>query len=166
LFLGDLAATSAQRPVAPRLMPLQMAHAGCTTCACSLGFVALTWRGLQRQQSQHHWPAASKQQGLFRRLPLKSSPLACLLFVSKSSNTKVSRAFAAVTVHADATEEKLQFISFLENSNDDLSKYSRAEVAELVESSGLTLSVGAAIILWRKARQKQLQQQHSHAVQS
>jgi hypothetical protein len=48
-----------------------------------------------------------------------------------------AQAPAAVTVHADATEEELQFISFLENSNDDLSKYSRAEVAELVESSGL-----------------------------
>eukprot|EP00953_Heterococcus_sp_UTEX-ZZ885_P014200 8075-Heterococcus_DN1.PRE.1 len=77
-----------------------------------------------------------------------------------------AQAPAAVTVHASAAEEELQFISFLENSNDDLAKYSRAEFAELVESSGLTLSVGAAITLWRGVRQKQLQQQHSHAVQA
>jgi hypothetical protein len=77
-----------------------------------------------------------------------------------------AQAPAVVTVHASATEEKLQFISFFENSNDDLFKYSRAEVAELVESSGLTLSVSAAITLWRGARKKQLQQQHSHAVQA
>jgi hypothetical protein len=77
-----------------------------------------------------------------------------------------AQAAGAVTVHADETEEELQFISFLENSNDDLFKYSRAEVAELVASSGLGLSAGAAITLWRGARKKQLQQQHSHAVQA
>jgi hypothetical protein len=77
-----------------------------------------------------------------------------------------AQAPAAVTVRSSATEEELQFISFLENSSEDLSKYSRAEVAELVESTGLGLSVGGAITLWRGARKKQLQQQHSHAVQA
>jgi hypothetical protein len=35
-----------------------------------------------------------------------------------------AQAPAAVTVHSSATEEELQFISFLENSSEDLSKYS------------------------------------------
>jgi hypothetical protein len=77
-----------------------------------------------------------------------------------------AQASAPVTVHSSITEEELQFISFLDNSSEDLSKYSRAEVAELVPSTGLRLSAGAAITLWSGARKKQLQQQHSHAVQA
>jgi hypothetical protein len=77
-----------------------------------------------------------------------------------------AQAPAPVTVHSSTTEEELQFISFLENNSEDLSKYSRAEVAELVASTGLGLSAGAAITLWRGVRKKQLLQQHSHAVQA
>jgi hypothetical protein len=62
--------------------------------------------------------------------------------------------------------EEQQFLSSLDNSSADLSKYSKAQGAELVASSGLGLSAGAAIILWRGARKKQLQQQHSHAVKA
>lgn len=70
-----------------------------------------------------------------------------------------------VTVHPRLTEEEQQFLSFLDSSSADLSKYSNlAQVAELVACSGLGLSAGAAIALWRGARKKQLQQQHSHAV--
>jgi hypothetical protein len=77
-----------------------------------------------------------------------------------------AQAPAVVTVPSSTTEEELQFISFLNNSSEDLSKYSRAHIAELVGPTGLRLGAGAAITLWRGARKKQLQQQHSHAVQA
>jgi hypothetical protein len=77
-----------------------------------------------------------------------------------------AQAPAAVTVNSRLTEEEQQFLSFLDSSSADLSKYSKAQVAELVASSGLGLSAGAAITLWRGARKKQLQQQHSHAVKA
>jgi hypothetical protein len=56
-----------------------------------------------------------------------------------------AQAPAPVTVPSSTTEEELQFISFLNNSSEDLSKYSRAHIAELVASTGLRLSAGAAI---------------------
>jgi hypothetical protein len=73
---------------------------------------------------------------------------------------------AVVTMHPRLTEEEQQFLSFLDSSSADLAKYSKAQVAELVASSGLGLSAGAAITLWRGARKKPLQQQHSHAVKA
>eukprot|EP00953_Heterococcus_sp_UTEX-ZZ885_P007045 4290-Heterococcus_DN1.PRE.1 len=100
--------------------------------------------------------------------PLAGCEQAARIFQKATSEVLAARfacsqAPAVVTVHPRISEEELQFISFLENSNDDLSKYSRAEVAELVASSGLGLSAGAAIILLRGARKKQLQQQRTSA---
>jgi hypothetical protein len=77
-----------------------------------------------------------------------------------------AQAPAVVNVQSSTTEEELQFISFLENSSEDLFSNSRAHIAEVVASTGLRLSAGAAITLWRGARKTQLQQQHSHAVQA
>jgi hypothetical protein len=73
---------------------------------------------------------------------------------------------ALVSVHPRLSEEEQQFLSSLDNSSADLSKYSKAQVAELVASSGMGLGASAAIALWRAARKRQLQQQHSHAVKA
>ena len=144
MLLGDLAATSAQEPVAHRLLPLHMAHAGFTICAWCLDFVALHGMvcSVNNLSTTGRLRASSKERSEGYLWSPRCS-LAC--FVSTILKHKIfprfssvevfvrwgslrvpqkvhkAQAPAAVTVHSSTMEEELQFISFLDNSSEDLS---------------------------------------------
>jgi hypothetical protein len=127
LWLGDLAATSALEPVAHRLLPLHMAHAGFTIWAWCLDFVALHGMvcSVNNLSTTGRLRASSKE-GSEGYLWSPRCSLACFGFVRWGSlrvpqKVHKAQAPAAVTVHSSTMEEELQFISFLDNSSEDLS---------------------------------------------